>query len=151
MKKPKKSVAKTTAYARKRSRAGLGLFATRVIKKGERILEYTGERMTPDEADKRGGQYLFEVTKRITIDGKGRENIGRYINHACAPNAEAIIEGTRVFVYSTQAILPGEEITYDYGKEFFDEYIKPKGCRCIACKPDKITILERSSSKTLAR
>ncbi len=146
----KKNIAKTP-YVRKRSRTGLGLFATRLIKKGERIVEYTGERISQAEADKRGGQYLFEVTKNITIDGKGRENIGRYINHACSPNAEAVIEGTRVFVYATEPILPGEEIVYDYGKEFFDEYIKPKGCRCIACKPDKVIISPRSSSKKLVR
>ncbi len=73
----------------KRSSAGLGLFAGEDIKKGQLIIEYTGERITDEEADRRGGKYLFIVTDTLVIDGKGRENTARYINHACKPNAEA--------------------------------------------------------------
>lgn len=120
-------------YIVKKASAGLGLFATEVIKKGTTIIEYTGERITVDEANRRGGQYLFEVTDRLTIDGKGRKNTARYINHSCRPNAEAENRKNRIFIVAKRTIQPGEEITYDYGKEFFNEYIKPKGCRCIKC------------------
>jgi SET domain-containing protein len=118
---------------RKKSRTGLGLFAGEHIKKGAFIITYTGEKITADEADKRGGQYLFELNAKWTLDGKGRENTARYINHSCKPNAEAEVKGHQVFITAKRTILPGEEITYDYGKEFWKEYIKPKGCKCDKC------------------
>lgn len=121
-------------YRTKRSSSGLGLFTLEEIKKGARIIEYVGKMLTADEANQKGGQYLFEISSRRTIDGSSRLNTARYINHSCKPNAETIIEGARVFVYAIKKILPEEEITYDYGKEFFNEYIKPKGCRCIGCR-----------------
>lgn len=124
---------KTAAVQVKRSSAGLGLFAQELITKGDLIIEYTGEKITVDEANRRGGQYLFEMTDAWSIDGKGRENTARYINHSCRPNAEAELdeEELRVFIRAKKKILPGEEITYDYGKDFFNTYIKPKGCRCV--------------------
>ncbi len=122
-----------TTYRVGRASAGLGLFASEPIKKGARIIEYTGERITNTEADRRGGQYLFEISSRTTIDGKGRENIARYINHACDPNCESRIERGRVFIYAIKRIEPGEELTYDYGEEFVREHIAPKGCRCRSC------------------
>lgn len=75
----------------KRSSAGLGLFASEKIPKEQIIIEYRGDRITSDEADRRGGLYLFNVTKNLVIDGKRRSNIARYINHGCKPNAEAEI------------------------------------------------------------
>jgi SET domain-containing protein len=100
------------------------------------IIEYTGERITEAEANRRGGKYLFTLNTAWTIDGKGRENIARYINHSCSPNAEAELdeEELRVHIYAKKKILPGEEIFYDYGSEYWDEHIKPYGCRCIVCK-----------------
>ena len=77
----------TLKYMVKRSSAGLGLFAAKAFKRGERIIEYTGEKISEDEANDRGGKYLFELNERWTIDGKGRENTARYINHSCKPNA----------------------------------------------------------------
>ncbi len=124
----------TTYYTVKRSSAGLGLFARKEIKKGDRIIEYVGTMLTADQANQKGGQYLFEISTRRTIDGTTRKNTARYVNHSCIPNAEAIIEGSQVFIYAKRKIVPGEEITYDYGKEFFNTYIKPKGCRCVKCK-----------------
>ena len=122
-------------YAVKRSAAGLGLFARTGIKKGEFIIEYTGEHISEEEADRRGGMYLFSLGKGGVIDGRGRENLARYVNHACKPNCEAEYneEDGRVRIYAIRSIKAGEELTYDYGKEFFDEYIKPKGCRCAVC------------------
>ncbi len=117
-----------------RAMAGLGLFAVRAFRRGERIIEYTGERISREEADRRGGRYLFEVNRRWHIDGKGRENLARYINHACRPNCEARVVRGRVFIYARRHIREGEELTYHYGKEYWDEYIRPHGCRCTACR-----------------
>lgn len=121
--------------AKKRSSAGLGLFAEEVIQKGQLIIEYTGERISDEEADRRGGQYLFVVTDSLVIDGKGRENIARYINHACKPNAEAEHDEDedRIYIRAKKNIKAGEEITYHYGKDFFNRIIKPKGCKCRSC------------------
>jgi SET domain-containing protein len=65
--------------------------------------------------------------------------VARYINHSCKPNAEALISGRRVWIWSRKNIKAGEEIAYDYGKEYFDDIIKPMGCRCEKCgsKPKK--------------
>ncbi len=127
----------TPCYRVARARAGLGLFATVTIRRGERIVEYTGERITNDEADRRGGKYLFEINSKWTIDGKGRENIARYINHSCKPNAESRVVGVRVFIYAIRTIQPGEEIAYDYGEEYVEEHIEPHGCRCQSCVEKK--------------
>lgn len=120
-------------YKVKKSSAGLGLFAEAPYKKGEFVIEYTGEKITHEEADRRGGKYLFEVNSKWTIDGKGRENIARYLNHSCDPNCESKIVGSRVKIYTIKAIKPGEELTYDYGEEYVDDFIKPHGCRCRKC------------------
>ena len=122
-----------------RSIAGLGLFATTPYKRGDFIIEYTGELITTHEADRRGGKYLFVVSDKKTIDGKGRGNIARYINHSCTPNAEAELneEELRVRIYAKKKILPGEEIFYDYGKEYWDTHIQPYGCRCLPCISSK--------------
>lgn len=126
---------KKQKYQVKRSIAGLGLFATEPMKRGDFIIEYTGELISTDEANRRGGKYLFVVSDAKTIDGKGRDNIARYINHSCAPNAEAELDedALRVRIYAKKKILPGEEIFYDYGTEYWDEHIKPYGCRCLSC------------------
>jgi SET domain-containing protein len=120
---------------------GLGLFTTVPIKKGDCIIEYVGDILTTDEeVNKRGGQYLFEVSKKKTIDGSVRSNTARYINHSCKPNCEVDIIKTRVFIYAKRNIKEGEELFYDYGKEFWNEYIKPKGCRCEKCTLKRETI-----------
>lgn len=117
----------------KRSSAGLGLFAGERISKGTQIIEYVGRVISKEEELTSKSKYLFEVSSRKTIDGADRKNTARYINHSCKPNAEPEIKGGRVFIYAKKTILPGEEITYDYGKEYVDEHIKPKGCKCAHC------------------
>lgn len=114
----------------KRSSAGLGLFATEKIKRKDFIIEYFGPLITDEELGNREGKYLFEVEDELSIDGKDRKNTARYINHSCKPNCEPEIDGKRVFIYSLRTIYPGEELTYDYGKEYFDGFIKPYGCKC---------------------
>lgn len=122
----------------KRGTSGLGLFAAEAILKEQVIIEYTGELITDDEADQRGGKYLFTVKKNLIIDGKGRENTARYINHSCDPNAEAEhdTDEDRIYIRACKSIADGEEITYDYGKEYFDDHIKPGGCRCRKCSKE---------------
>jgi uncharacterized protein len=120
-------------YAVKRSSTGLGLFATKVIPKGTRIIEYTGPRVPNDVVEESTGKYFFGVTKKWSIDGSGRDNLARYINHSCRPNAEAIISKGRVWIWSRKKIMPGEEIAYDYGKEYFEGIIKDLGCKCEKC------------------
>ncbi len=119
----------------KRSNAGLGLFSVSHIPKGEFIIEYTGERISEEEAQRRAGKYLFTITQDVTVDGRGRENIARYINHSCTPNAEAEAdeEELRIRIFAKRNIKPGEELTYDYGKEYWNQHIKPHGCRCRTC------------------
>lgn len=123
---------------KKKSKAGIGLFAAEPIKKGAKIIEYTGEKITAAEADRRGGMYLFELNSKWTIDGKDRKNTARYINHACkgAANCEADVRGGKIWISALKNIKPGDELFYDYGVEMFDEFIKPIGCRCVKCKPD---------------
>ncbi|MEX0930575.1 MAG: SET domain-containing protein-lysine N-methyltransferase [Candidatus Paceibacterota bacterium] len=118
----------------KRSNAGLGLFADQVIEKGQFVIEYTGELISNDEADRRANKYLFEINTKWTIDGSARSNTARYINHSCRPNCETDVIKHRIKIYARRTIQPGEELTYDYGKPYVDEYIKPHGCRCEKCR-----------------
>ena len=120
-------------FAVKRSSVGLGLYAAQPISRGALVVEYTGRLLPSEEAYRKGGKYLFEVNSRWIVDGSGRENISRYINHSCKPNCEPRTRGMRILIYALRAIRPGEELTYDYGKEYFDELIRPRGCRCDHC------------------
>src|ERR1041384_2350317 len=120
-------------YGIRRTKTGLGFFAREPIPKGTRIVEYTGPFVPNEEVDKRDGKYFFGVNSKWSIDGSPRTNVARYINHSCRPNAEAIISGRRVWIWSKKNIKPGEEVTYDYGKEYFDNVIKPMGCKCAKC------------------
>jgi uncharacterized protein len=121
-----------------RSRTGLGLFATKPIKKGTKIVRYFGplldSRKKKDDAVE--NKYLFELNGRWTIDGSVRENIARYINHACKPNAESDVRPRKrkVFIRAIKNIEAGEEINYDYGTDYFKAYLKPIGCKCDACE-----------------
>jgi hypothetical protein len=128
-----------------RSRTGLGLFAIRPIKKRTIFLEYKGPRITNAEAERleaRGSRYMYELNSRWTIDGKARSNIARYGNHSCRPNAESDIlrgpradgrKGGKVIIRAIRDIEPGDEITYDYGKDYWNAFIKPIGCKCDSC------------------
>lgn len=119
----------------KKSSAGLGLFAAEPIKKGETVIEYTGTTISAAAADKKGGKYLFELNENWTIDGSDRSNTARYINHSCKPNcfAELTADEKQVFIISKRNIVAGEELTYDYGKEYVAIMIAPNGCKCISC------------------
>ena len=121
-----------------RSRTGLGLFATKPIKKGSKIVRYFGPLLDSKKKkdDAIENKYLFELTNRWTIDGSVRANVARYINHACRPNAESDVQprNRKVYIRAIKSIQPGEEINYDYGTDYFKAYLKPIGCKCDACE-----------------
>jgi SET domain-containing protein len=137
---PSRSIRKAngkTAYPFRvaRSRTGLGVFATEPIRKNKYIVEYTGPLLTNKQCDeRRNNRYWFEVNSRWTIDGSPRSNTARYINHSCRPNADPMIRDRRIWIKAIRNIKPGDEITYDYGKDHFNAYIKPHGCRCDKCR-----------------
>ena len=128
-----------------RSRTGLGLFATRPIEKKTIIVEYKGRRVTNEEADQleeQNSRYMYELNSRWTVDGSSRSNVARYANHSCRPNAESDVllgprasgrRGGMVIIRAIRNIAPGDEITYNYGKDYFDGFIKPIGCKCLKC------------------
>ena len=100
---------------------GKGVFATRRIPKGTRLIEYKGERISWEEADRRYDDsiqphhtFLFAVDDKTVIDGGRYGNDARWINHSCDPNCEAVEEDGRIFIESIRDIEPGEELTYDY-------------------------------------
>lgn len=132
---------------------GRGAFAVRDIRKGERLIEYVGERISWAESDrryddtnaKRHHTFLFGVNKRIVIDAAVDGNDARFINHSCEPNCEALGEGTRIFIYAKRALKKGEELFYDYAyareKDTTEEDEKLYVCRCGTAKC-RGTILE---------
>lgn len=110
---------------------GLGLFAAIPIEKGTFILEYTGRKLPSKVANRLNNRYLFEIDKNWTIDGATKANLARYINHSCDPNCEAEIDAKdRIMLHATRDIEKGEELAFDYGSEYFEEFIRPVGCRC---------------------
>ena len=109
------------------------MFTEDDIPKGACIVEYTGRPVTEEVAIRDAGKYLFEIAKNKTIDGNIPSNIARYINHSCAPNCESAGPRSRIFIMALKRIKAGTELNYDYGEDFFDRHIKPKGCRCTKC------------------
>lgn len=121
----------------------VGLYAAEDIAKGTRIIEYTGEKITAKEAGRRvdaslenhranqtnGAVYIFELNKRYSIDGNVPYNMARHINHSCDPNAETDIIRGKVWIIATKDIKTGEEIVYNYGYDFKEDY-KDHPCRC---------------------
>ncbi len=120
-----------------RSVTGLGLFAIKPITRGAYIATYRGRRITTEEADRRaarGASYMFEVNKRWTIDGSPRWNVARYINHSCRPNAKPVGRKGGIVIVALRQIELGEEITYDYGREYLKCFLDNGGCHCAACR-----------------
>lgn len=127
---------------------GQGAFALRRIPKKTRIIEYTGERITPDIAQERYGLddhdlaghedvpkfYLFTVDSRTIIDGAHGGSDARFINHSCSPNCEAIVEEGCVYIEALRTIWPGEELAFDYqlelGGDITDQDRKHYACTC---------------------
>ena len=132
------AIASSKSYRVGRSKTGLGLFATKPIKKGTRIIRYFGPILDSriPEQDEIENKYVFELNGRWTIDGSVRKNLARYINHSCRPNAESDVRPRerKVFIRAIKNIEPGEEINYDYGTDYFKAYLKPIGCKCESCE-----------------
>ena len=127
----------------RRSRVhGYGAFALRRIRKGTRVCEYLGERITHREADRRykskaeddNHTFLFIVDKKTVIDAGVGGNAARFINHSCDGNCESVIEKGRVWIEATRTIQPGQELGYDYeiGREPDDpdDVDEIFACRC---------------------
>ncbi len=121
---------------------GTGVFATRRIRRGVRLIEYTGERISDAEADRRYDDdavdephtFLFTVDADTVIDGAVDGNEARFINHSCAPNCEAVDDDGRIFIEALRNIRPGEELVYDYRLErdghWRKEFTARYACRC---------------------
>ena len=116
-----------------RSRTGLGLFACVPIRKGQFIIRYSGRKIPTAGTEDMDTRYLFEINERWTIDGSSRRNRARYINHSCRPNAEVYFVKHVIKIRAIRNIKPGDEITYNYGRNYFDGFIKAVGCKCLAC------------------
>jgi len=143
------SISSDKPYRIGRSKTGLGLFATKPIKKGQKIIRYIGPLLDSrkKEDDAVDNKYLFEINNRWTIDGSPRKNIARYINHSCRPNSESDVSARkkRIIIRASKNIEPGEEINYDYGKDYFKIFLKPIGCKCDHC--EKKRKKERAEAK----
>jgi SET domain-containing protein len=125
---------------------GRGVFARRRIRKGTRIIEYLGDRVSHQEADRRydskttddNHTFLFIVDRGVVIDATGNGNAARFINHGCDPNCESVIEDRRVFIEALRTIAPGEELSYDYqiGRDRDDpsDVDEVFACRCKAAR-----------------
>ncbi len=119
---------------------GLGAFATERIPAGERLIEYTGERLTPAAADARypdvAGErhhtFLFAIDDDVVIDAAVNGNEARFINHSCNPNCDAVIDGGRIWIETIRAIEIGEELAYDYAY-VLDERHSPAAKRRFPC------------------
>jgi uncharacterized protein len=120
-----------------RSKAGLGLFARVPVKKGQFIIRYIGRKIRTEITEDLDTRYLFEINERWTIDGSNRRNRARYINHSCRPNAEVYFVKLVIKIRAIKSIKPGDEITYHYGRNYFEAFIKDIGCRCMACAKKK--------------
>jgi SET domain-containing protein len=135
----------------RRSRAGLGLFARVPIRKGQFIVRYSGRKIPTETADDLDTRYLFEINTRWTIDGATRRNIARYINHSCRPNAEVYFVKHVIKNRAIRNIKAGDEITYYYGRNYIEAFIKPLGCRCLACARKKARLRAESRAKRLRK
>ena len=123
---------------------GTGIFATKNIAKGSRIIQYIGDRVSKLEGDRRsalrikkylnskteGSVYVFELNSRYDIDGSPLYNKARYINHSCKPNCEVEITNGKIWIVSTKNIKKGIELSYDYGYEFDKDDYQDHICKC---------------------
>lgn len=119
---------------------GRGAFALRPIRKGQRVDEYVGQKISHEEADRRyddnNGRhhtFLFVLDDDTVLDARYGGNDARYLNHSCDPNCESVIEKDRVWIKAIKAIQPETELVYDYRFEWQDEY-EPEDIRYYACR-----------------
>lgn len=142
--RPKRTTASSEPLfeLRRSSIQGTGAFALREIRKGKRLIEYTGRHLTQEEADERYDDeatgrhhtFLFCLDNKTVIDASEGGNDSRFFNHSCEPNCRAFIEGKRIFLYTERHIWPGEELVYDYSfartPDMTEEDERRYVCRC---------------------
>ncbi|MBV9669787.1 MAG: SET domain-containing protein-lysine N-methyltransferase [Acidobacteriales bacterium] len=138
---------------------GAGCYTTAPIRKGARVLEYTGPRMSKEEADRlyedRDITYLFGIGDGTTvIDGYG---MAAFLNHSCDPNCETDERNGRIFIYAIRNIRAGEELVYDYNL-YDGELDDPAQCYCGTSKcrgtmysPEEIERREKLKSRAPMR
>lgn len=125
---------------------GQGAFARVAIPAGTRLIEYTGERLTPAEAEARYPEqpgvphvtYLFAIDDAVVIDAAVGGNEARFLNHSCAPNCDAVIEDGRIWLETIHDIEPGEELVYDYAYVLAERHT-PAAKRRYPCRCGAIT------------
>ena len=112
-----------------------GLYANQNIKKGTKIIQYKGKIISVKQSevsskfDNGKAIYLFNINKKYDLDGDFKFNTARLINHSCDPNCEVFGSGLKIWVYAMKNIKKGEELSYDYGFSYDDDY-KDYPCRC---------------------
>ena len=112
-----------------------GLYARCDIKKGTRIIEYKGKIISAKKSeidskfDNSKAIYLFNINKRLDLDGDFKFNTARLINHSCEPNCEVFGEGKKIWIYAMRNIKKGDELSYDYGFNFDEDY-RQYPCKC---------------------
>ena len=123
-------------YFRKKSGINnLGLFAGRDIKKGEKVIEYKGRKLThkqveeDDRFDNSKAIYLFTLNERYVLDGDTKTNTAKYINHSCDPNCEVDIIKGKIWIIAIKDIKKGDELSYDYGFGY-DKDFRQFPCKC---------------------
>lgn len=136
----------STLYEVRRSRIqGRGAFAIKPIRKGQRVDEYWGQRITHEEADRRYDDndgrhhtFLFVLDDDTVLDARFGGNDARFINHSCEPNCETVIDDGHIYIKAIKAIQPETELTYDYSFEWQDAFepvdIRYYACRCGSAK-----------------
>ena len=127
---------------------GIGIIASENIKKGTKVIQYLGEKVSKREGDKRsaerikkylnkrneGSVYVFELNKKYDIDGSPLYNKARYINHSCSPNCEVEIIKNEIWIVTNKKIIKGDELSYDYGYPFDEEDFLDHICKCGSSK-----------------
>ena len=127
---------------------GIGIIASENIKKGTRVIQYLGDKISKKEGDKRsadriekflhkkneGSVYIFELNSRYDIDGSPLYNKARYINHSCDPNCEVDIINNEIWIISVKNIKKGSELNYDYGYPFDKDDYADHNCKCGSTK-----------------
>ena len=112
-----------------------GLYASKNIKEGTKIIEYVGKIISKKESEKNSkfdnekDIYLFNLNNRYDLDGDFKFNIARLINHSCDPNCEVIGKGLKLWISAIRNIKKGEELNYDYGFSYDRDY-KQFPCKC---------------------
>ncbi len=141
---------------------GKGVVAARRIRKNQRLIEYLGEVITNEEADRRYDDesmsrhhtFLFTLDNKRVIDGNSSGNIARYINHSCQPNCEAVEEDGGIWIYAFRNIQPGAELTYDYSFEHIgklteeDRKMYPCYCGSSKCRGTILKVKRKKRSRT---